>query len=121
MTTEKQAAKKDLQKRIDRIDGSRNTWLGFRNLKKDAIVIKSDLEDLLEQVEGDNEEICNLRLNVIVFAGRSKGAKETRQQLEILDDRCDAVVSVDPKEDRGGRNYEKMRSATSDLSANACR
>ncbi|MBK6591164.1 MAG: hypothetical protein IPG22_23150 [Acidobacteria bacterium] len=94
MTTEKQAAKKDLQKRIDRIDGSRNTWLGFRNLKKDAVVIKSDLEGLLEQVEGDNEEICNLRLNVIVFAGRSKGLKETRRQLEILDDRCDAVVSA---------------------------
>lgn len=93
MTTEKQAAKKDLQKRIDRIEGSRNTWLGFRNLKKDAIVIKSDLEDLLEQVEGDNEEICNLRLNVIVFAGRSKGTKEGRKQLELLDDRCDAVVS----------------------------
>jgi len=94
MATDKQAAKKDLQKRIDRIDGSRNTWLGFRNLKKDAIVIKSDLENLLEQVEGDNEEICNLRLNVIVFAGRSKGVKETRRQLEVLDDRCDAVVSV---------------------------
>lgn len=94
MTTEKQAAKKDLQKRIDRIEGSRNTWLGFRSLKKDAVVIKSDLEGLLEQVEGDNEEICNLRLNVIVFAGRSKGLKETRRQLEILDERCDAIVSA---------------------------
>jgi len=94
MTTEKQAAKKDLQKRIDRIEGSRNTWLGFRNLKKDAVVIKSDLEDLLEQVEADNEEICNLRMNVIVFADRSKGAKEARRQLEILDGRCDAVVSA---------------------------
>lgn len=94
MTTEKQAAKKDLQKRIDRIEGSRNTWLGFRNLKKDAVVIKSDLEDLLEQVEADNEEICKLRMNVIVFADRSKGAKETRRQLEALDDRCDAVVSA---------------------------
>ena len=94
MTHEKQAAKKDLQKRIDRIEGSRNTWLGFRNLKKDAVVIKSDLENLLEQVEADNEEICRLRLNVIVFADRSKGTKETRRQLEILDDRCDAVVSA---------------------------
>ncbi|HMM78782.1 MAG TPA: hypothetical protein PKC65_02050 [Pyrinomonadaceae bacterium] len=94
MTTEKQAAKKDLQKRIDRIEGSRNTWLGFRNLKKDAVVIKSDLEGLLEQVEGDNEEICNIRLNIIVFAGRSKGLKEARRQIEILDDRCDAVVSA---------------------------
>ncbi|HQU93226.1 MAG TPA: hypothetical protein PLK77_13055, partial [Pyrinomonadaceae bacterium] len=93
VTTEKQAAKKDLQKRIDRIEGSRNTWLGFRNLKKDAIVIKSDLENLLEQVESDNEEICNLRLNVIVFASRSKRTKEARKQLEILDNRCDAVVS----------------------------
>lgn len=94
MTTEKQAAKKDLQKRIDRIEGSRNTWLGFRNLKKDAVVIKGDLENLLEQVEADNEEICRLRMNVIVFADRSKGAKEARRQLEILDDRCDAVISA---------------------------
>ena len=94
MTHEKQAAKKDLQKRIDRIEGSRNTWLGFRNLKKDAVVIKGDLENLLEQVEADNEEICRLRLNVIVFADRSKGAKEARRQLEVLDDRCDAVISA---------------------------
>ncbi|QYO64892.1 hypothetical protein [Leptolyngbya sp. 7M] len=80
MTTEKHAAKKDLQKRIDRIEGSRNTWLGFRNLKKDAVVIKGDLENLLEQVEADNEEICRLRMNVIVFADRSKGAKEAHRQ-----------------------------------------
>ena len=94
MTTEKQAAKNDLQKRIDRIEGSRNTWLGFRNLKKDAVVIKGDLENLLEQVEADNEEICRLRMNVIVFADRSKGVKEARRQLEVLDDRCDAVISA---------------------------
>jgi hypothetical protein len=94
MRCEKQAAKKDLQRRIDRIEGSRNTLLGFRNLKKDAVVIKADLENLLEQVESDNEEICNLRLNVIVFADRSKGSKEARRQLEILDDRCDAVISA---------------------------
>ncbi|MGH9945814.1 MAG: hypothetical protein ACRD6X_01275, partial [Pyrinomonadaceae bacterium] len=94
MTTEKQAAKKDLQKRIDRIEGSRNTWLGFRNLKKDAVVIKSDLENLLEQVEADNEEICELRMNVIVFAERSKGSRDSRRQLEVLDDRCDAVISA---------------------------
>ncbi|MGH9947219.1 MAG: hypothetical protein ACRD6X_08480 [Pyrinomonadaceae bacterium] len=94
MTTEKRSAKKDLQKRIDRIEGSRNTWLGFRNLKKDAVVIKGDLENLLEQVEADNEEICRLRMNVIVFADRSKGSRETRRQLEVLDDRCDAVVSA---------------------------
>jgi hypothetical protein len=91
---EKQTAKKDLQKRIDRIEGSRNTWLGFRNLKKDAVVIKGDLENLLEQVEADNEEICRLRMNVIVFADRAKGARETRRQFEVLDDRCDAVVSA---------------------------
>jgi hypothetical protein len=94
MTNEKQAAKKDLQKRIDRIEGSRNTWLGFRNLKKDAVVIKGDLEELLEQVEADNEEICQLRMNVIVFANRSKGSKDARRQLEVLDDRCDAVISA---------------------------
>jgi len=57
-------------------------------------VIKADLENLLEQVEADNEEICRLRMNVIVFADRSKGSKEARRQLEILDDRGDAVISA---------------------------
>ncbi len=94
LTTEKQAAKKDLQKRIDRIEGSRNTWLGFRNLKKDAVVIKSDLENLLGHVESDNEELCDMRLNVIVFAARSHGAKEKLRQIGVLNDRCDAVVSA---------------------------
>lgn len=94
MTTEKQTAKKDLQKRIDRIERSRNTWLGFRNLKKDAVVIKGDLENLLEQVEADNEEICTLRMNVIVFADRSIGSRESRRKIEVLNERCDAVVSA---------------------------
>ncbi|MGI8544062.1 MAG: hypothetical protein ACR2MD_11400, partial [Aridibacter sp.] len=93
-TTEKTAAKKNLQKRIDRIDGSRNTWLGFRSLKKDAVVIKADLENLLEQVEGDNEEICQMRFNVIVFGGKPNGRKELYEQIKILDDRCDAVIST---------------------------
>ncbi|CAN5462345.1 hypothetical protein BH10ACI1_BH10ACI1_02010 [soil metagenome] len=93
-TTEKTAAKKNLQKRIDRIDGSRNTWLGFRSLKKDAVVIKADLENLLEQVEGDNEEICQMRFNVIVFGGKPNGKKELYEQIKILDDRCDAVIST---------------------------
>ena len=79
-TTEKTAAKKDLQKRIDRIDGSRNTWFGFRNLKKDAVVIKADLENLLEQVEADNEEICQIRLNVIVYGGKPSTKSELFEQ-----------------------------------------
>jgi len=94
ITTEKQKAKKDLQKRIDRIDRSRNTWFGFKNLKKDAVVIKGDLENLLEQVEADNEEICELRLNVIVFADKAKTRAEREKQAHVLDDRCDAMVSV---------------------------
>ncbi len=93
-TTEKTLAKKDLQKRIDRIDGSRNTWLGFRALKKDAVVIKSDLENLLEQVEGDNEEICQIRFNVIVYGGKPQGKKEFHEHIKKLDDRCDAVIST---------------------------
>lgn len=91
--TDKQAAKKDLQKRINRIDGSRNTWLGFRQLKKDAVVIKADLENLLEQVEADNEEICRVRLNVIVYGGKPLGKSELREQIKTLDDHCDAVIS----------------------------
>ncbi|MGB4988989.1 MAG: hypothetical protein WBO10_07105 [Pyrinomonadaceae bacterium] len=94
MTTEKRAAKKDLQKRIDRIERSRNTLLGFRNLKKDAVVIKGDLENLLEQVEADNEEICTLRMNVMVFANRSIGSRDSRRQIEVLNERCEAVVSA---------------------------
>lgn len=93
-TVEKAKAKKDLQKRIDRIDRSKNTWLGFRSLKKDAVVIKADLENLLEQVEGDNEEICRMRFNVIVFGGKPTGKRELHEQIKILDDRCDAVIST---------------------------
>lgn len=93
-TVEKTKAKKDLQKRIDRIDRSKNTWLGFRSLKKDAVVIKADLENLLEQVEGDNEEICRMRFNVIVFGGKPQNKKELNEQIKVLDDRCDAVIST---------------------------
>lgn len=93
-TNEKSVAKKDLQKRIDRIDRSRNTWLGFRSLKKDAVVIKGDLENLLEQVEADNEEICQIRFNVIVFGGKPNSKKELSEQISVLDDRCDEVVST---------------------------
>ncbi len=92
-TTEKTAAKKDLQKRIDRIDGSRNTWFGFRNLKKDAVVIKGDLENLLEQVEADNEEICQIRLNVIVYGGKPSTKNELAESIKILDDRCDECIA----------------------------
>jgi hypothetical protein len=92
-TTEKTAAKKDLQKRIDRIEGSRNTWFGFKSLKKDAVVIKSDLENLLEQVEGDNEEICQIRLNVIVYGGIKYGKRPSAQQIKTLDDRCDECIA----------------------------
>ncbi|HRH41446.1 MAG TPA: hypothetical protein PKY82_07340 [Pyrinomonadaceae bacterium] len=92
-TTEKIKAKKDLQKRIDRIERSRNTWFGFKSLKKDAVVIKADLENLLEQVEGDSEEICQIRLNIIVYGGIISGKRPTAQQLKILDDRCDEVIS----------------------------
>jgi hypothetical protein len=93
-TVEKTAAKKDLQKRIDRIDGSRNTWFGFRNLKKDAVVIKADLENLLEQTEADNEEICQIRLNVIVYGGKPTTINELAQSIKILDDRCDALLAT---------------------------
>lgn len=93
-TTEKIKAKKDLQKRIDRIDRSRNTWFGIKSLRKDAVVIKADLENLLEQVEGDSEEICQIRLNIIVYAGVMTGTPPTIDQLKILDDRCDALISA---------------------------
>ena len=92
-TKEKTAAKKDLQKRIDRIDGSRNTWFGFRSLKKDAVVIKADLENLLEQVEADNEEICQIRLNVIIYGGKPSTKSELFEHIKLLDDRCDEVIA----------------------------
>ncbi len=92
-TVEKTKAKKDLQKRIDRIDGSRNTWFGFRQLKKDAVVIKGDLENLLEQVEADNEEICQIRMNVIVYGGRPTTKNELVESVKMLDDRCDEVIA----------------------------
>ncbi|MBL0242355.1 MAG: hypothetical protein IPQ00_17455 [Chloracidobacterium sp.] len=52
MTTEKQAAKKDLQKRIDRIDGSRNTWLRFRNLKRTRLLSSQTLRACSNRSEG---------------------------------------------------------------------
>lgn len=91
-TVEKQAAKRDLQKRIDRIDRSRNTWLGFRSLKKDALVIKGEIENILEQVEAESEEICRFRFNVIVYGGGATGKLEAK--IQELDDRCDEVISV---------------------------
>ncbi len=92
-TVEKMAAKKDLQKRIDRIDGSKNTWLGFRQLKKDAVVIKADLENLLEQVEGGSDEICQIRLNVIVYGGKPHSKNELLAAVKTLDDRCDECIA----------------------------
>ncbi len=92
-TVEKTSAKKDLQRRIDRIDRSKNTWFGFRQLKKDAVVIKADLENLLEQVEGDNEEICQIRLNVIVYGGKPRSKNELLEMVKILDDRCDECIA----------------------------
>ena len=107
-TVEKAKAKKDLQKRIDRIDRSKNTWLGFRSLKKDAVVIKADLENLLEQVEGDNEEICRMRFNVIVFGGKPQSKRELNEQIKILDDRCDAVIQPFARKPERTR-FVKMR------------
>lgn len=92
-TVEKTTAKRDLQKRIDRIDGSRNTWFGFKSLKKDAVVIKADLENLLEQVEADNEEICQVRLNVIVYGGKPTSKNELFESIKLLDDRSDECIA----------------------------
>lgn len=91
---EKETAKKDLQKRIDRIDKSRNTLFGFKALRQDALVIKSEAENLLGQIEADNEEICQLRLNVVVYAGKARDNKSLREQTKILDDRCDEIISA---------------------------
>lgn len=93
-TVERTAAKKDLQKRIDRIDRSGSTWFGLRPLKKDAVVIKADLENLLEQVEADDEEICRVRLNIVVYGGKPATRFELSEQVRVLDARCDAVVSA---------------------------
>ena len=58
------------------------------------MVIKADLENLLEQVEADDEEICQIRLNIIVFGGRPRSKRELYEHITLLDDRCDAVVSA---------------------------
>lgn len=91
---EKTAARKDLQKRIERVDRSRNTWLGFRQLKKDAVVIKAQLENLLEEVEGDDEEICTLRMNVIVYGAAPRSKREFADAARDLDDRCDRMIAA---------------------------
>ncbi len=52
------------------------------------------MEDLLEQVEADNEEICQIRLSVVVCGGKPLNKRELLEQVRILDERCDETTAL---------------------------
>ena len=60
-------SKKELKKKIKRIEGSGNTFFGLKSLGEDAKVIREELTELLRQVEKGREKICQARINFIVF------------------------------------------------------
>lgn len=91
---ETEASKKELKKKIKRIEGSGNTFFGFKPLGEDAKVIREELTELLRQVEKGREKICRARINFIVFGGRAKTKSEIREKSEILSERCERIMSA---------------------------
>jgi hypothetical protein len=89
-----ETSKKQLKKKIKRIEGSGNTFFGFRPLGEDAKVVKEELHELLRQVEKGREKICQARLNFIVYGGRARTRLEVKEKSEILTLRCEQIVSA---------------------------
>lgn len=89
-----EASKKELKKKIKRIEGSGNTFFGLKPLGEDAKVIREELTELLRQVEKGREKICKARINFIVFGGRAKTRAEIKKKSEILSDRCEQIMSA---------------------------
>ena len=67
-----EASKKQLKKKIKRIEGSGNTFFGLKPLGEDAKVIREELTELLRQVEKGREKICQARINIIIFGGLAR-------------------------------------------------
>ncbi|HEV8159902.1 MAG TPA: hypothetical protein VGP58_12785 [Pyrinomonadaceae bacterium] len=88
------ASKKELKKKIKRIEGSGNTFFGLKPLGEDAKVIREELTELLRQVEKGREKICQARINFIVFGGRARNRAELNERVETLSERCEQMISA---------------------------
>jgi len=89
-----EASKKELKKKIKRIEGSGNTFFGLKPLGEDAKVIREELTELLRQVEKGREKICRARINFIVFGGRARTRAELIERTETLSERCEQMMSA---------------------------
>jgi hypothetical protein len=89
-----EASKKELKKKIKRIEGSGNTFFGLKPLGEDAKVVREELTELLRQVEKGREKICQARINFIVFGGRARRRAELNEKTEILSERCERMMSA---------------------------
>ena len=89
-----EASKKELKKKIKRIEGSGNTFFGLKPLGEDAKVIREELTELLRQVEKGREKICKARINFIVFGGRARSRSELNEKTETLTERCEQMMSA---------------------------
>ena len=89
-----EASKKELKKKIKRIEGSGNTFFGLKPLGEDAKVVREELTELLRQVEKGREKICKARINFIVFGGRARNRTELIQKTETLTERCERMISA---------------------------
>lgn len=89
-----EASKKELKKKIKRIEGSGNTFFGLKPLGEDAKVVREELTELLRQVEKGREKICQARINFIVFGGRARTRAELNKKTEILSERCEQMMSA---------------------------
>ena len=78
-----ETSKKELKKKIKRIEGSGNTFFGFKPLGEDAKVIREELTELLRQVEKGREKICKARINFIVFGGKAKSRSQIRKKAKF--------------------------------------
>jgi len=87
-------SKKELKKKIGRIEGSGNTFFGLKPLGEDAKVIREELTELLRQVEKGREKICQARINFIVFGGKARSRAELKEKTEILSERCEQMMSA---------------------------
>ncbi|MBA3632485.1 MAG: hypothetical protein H0W58_06720 [Acidobacteria bacterium] len=89
-----EASKKELKKKIKRIEGSGNTFFGLKPLGEDAKVVREELTELLRQVEKGREKICKARINFIVFGGLARTRAELNSKTETLTERCERMISA---------------------------
>ena len=87
-------SKKELKKKIGRIEGSGNTFFGLKPLGEDAKVIREELTELLRQIEKGREKICKARINFIVFGGKAHTRAELNEKTETLTERCEQMMSA---------------------------